>query len=82
MICNDIQVLLHIFAHPVPFTEVFAVEVVQETAFARSLNNLSDEGLIEQKRDEPCGYICTDRGRVYAEALRDLPLPVQEWRMP
>lgn len=28
------------------------------------------------------GYCATDRGKVYCEAIRDVPLPVQKWSMP
>lgn len=40
---------------------------------------LLDENLICLSSE---GYEVTERGRIYVEAIRDLPLPVQTWRMP
>ena len=42
-------------------------------------HNLEDSGLVELVLD---GYRTTERGRVYVEAIRNLPLPVASWMMP
>jgi len=66
---SAIETLLHIYWSPEPCPSVRD----------RELQFLLDEGLIE-KHDT--WYSATERGKVYCEAIWELPWPVQKWTMP
>jgi DNA-binding PadR family transcriptional regulator len=76
---NDIEVMLHCYISPEPHPRQDA-PAVQD-----SLQRCLLKGLIVRKEEGPDDvYEVTEGGRLYIEALRNVPLPerVTVWRMP
>lgn len=68
-----ISLLLTVYVYGDPDAELCAPDVPGKEW-------LLAEGLIHLDRER--GYMVTDRGTAFAEAIRELPLPIQVWRMP
>jgi hypothetical protein len=51
---------------------------MNDTGVQKSFERLLAEGLVIF----PGGVEVTDRGRVYCEAMRAIPLPIQQWVIP
>lgn len=76
----QIEMLLHYYSRADDYRDGdFSAPAVREAleGFKR------DELLEEDKADTPrtC-YVITERGRVYIEAIRAIPLPERRWVMP
>lgn len=75
------QMLLHYYAIAEPYAQ-------DRPGHANSLavkaytEQLLKDNLIRPDETSGSGYRVTDRGEVLVEYICNLPLPVQEWRMP
>lgn len=77
----EIEIVLHYYYSPEEHPECAG----NSPAWRSSVDMLLAEGVL-QLRKEPsqygATYESTERSRVYIEALKDVPLPVQKWVMP
>lgn len=51
-------------------------------AWRTAIKWLLEEELLREETTQTTSYSCTQRGRVYVEAIWELPLPLQVWVMP
>jgi hypothetical protein len=81
MTLMQIELVLHYYWSPEEH-----LYVVQQVGGARqAVDGLMDLGLLDYRTgpsDYSATYETTDKGKVYVEAVRNVPLPVQQWVMP
>lgn len=75
-----LKLLLHYYSIAEPYSmrdhaHAIAPATLEYTA------DLVSHGLIEVNDSAASGYQCTDRGKVFIDALLATPLPVQKWVM-
>lgn len=78
----QISILIHYYGCASDFRDGdFDAPAVRE-----AINMFKDEmGLLEERTEREIGsafYGLTERGHVYVEALKKVPLPVQKWTLP
>lgn len=79
MTLSEIELCIRIYYDP------HALENFEKTTrVGQMLQYLIEAGLIEKRDTDShiAEYETTDRGRVYVEAIRNLPLPIKRWHMP
>lgn len=75
MTLSEIRVLLWHHYSPAPYPE-------DNSNIGAAYSNLISLGLLESEELGTQKMRTTERGAVYIEALRAVPLPVQKWVMP
>lgn len=75
---SDVRALLHCYYTPVPDPD----DAAFGDAWMRSMARLRQLDLVTSRTAPETGYEVTERGRVYCEAIRSLPLPIHVWAMP
>lgn len=70
---SDVRALLYCYYSP---------ERDPDDGWGRSMVRLLHLGLVASPTGPDGRYTVTERGRVYCEAIRAVPLPVQVWEMP
>lgn len=75
------QMLLHYYAIAAPYAESDPGHANSLAVKAYTAELLQD-GLIRADETSGSGYRATERGEVLVDHICNLPLPMQEWRMP
>lgn len=74
----EIRILMHYYC----FTSDYKSGDFTASAVRAAIDRFRDElGLLEGMEGGDAAYELTERGRVFVEALRELPLPKQVWVM-
>lgn len=76
-----IQLILHYHISPEPYAQ-HEPQHAKSLAVTEYRAQLLHHGLLEHWADGPDSVKVTERGKVYIEGLRAVPLPIQKWVMP